>query len=192
MWRGLACLALVAPLGGCGAVGGASMETFDLSASYSTVAATKPKGQLLIDQPVASSPIDSDRVVVRPTPDTVATLKGAQWSEPLPRLLQTRMLQSFESGRALIAVGRPGSGIEARYMLASEIRHFELDIENGEAVVEISVKFVATDSGKVVATRVFSARAPGSAKEPGAAAAALNTASSKVIDDIVAWTTSRV
>ena len=28
----------------------------------------------------------TDRVIVRPTPETVATLKGAQWSDRLPRL----------------------------------------------------------------------------------------------------------
>ena len=184
-----ACVAL--PLSACGGGGGAP-ETFDLSAASPVARPARARGQLAIVEPVATSPVDSDRIVVRPSPDTVATLKGAQWSEPLPRLAQTRLLQTFENGHFLLAVGRPGSGVEARYSLVSEIRRFEIDVAAGEAVVEMSVKLVATDSGRIVAGKVFSARAPGSANSGAAAAAALDAALGGVMRDIVAWTASRV
>ena len=184
-----ACVAL--PLSACGGGGGAP-ETFDLSAASPVARPSRARGQLVIVEPVATSPVDSDRIVVRPSPDTVATLKGAQWSEPLPRLAQTRLLQTFENGHFLLAVGRPGSGVEARYSLVSEIRRFEIDVAAGEAVVEMSVKLVAADSGRIVAGKVFSARAPGSANSGAAAAAALDAALGGVMRDIVAWTASRV
>ena len=183
-----ACVAL--PLAACG--GGAAPETFDLSAASPEAHAGRPRGQLVIIEPVATSPVDSDRIVVRPSADTVATLKGAQWSEPLPRLAQTRLLQTFENSRFLLAVGRPGSGVEARYSLVSEIRRFEIDVAAGEAVVEMSVKLVAPASGRIVAGRVFTARAPGSADSGASAARALDAALGGVMRDIVAWTATRV
>jgi cholesterol transport system auxiliary component len=185
----LACFTL--PLSACGGGGGA-LETFDLSAGAPIAVAGRSRGQLAIVEPVATSPVDSDRIVVRPSPDTVATLKGAQWSEPLPRLAQTRLLQTFENSHFLRAVGRPGSGIEARYSLVSEIRRFEIDVAAGEAVVEMSVKLVASASGSIVAGKVFSARAPGSAGSGAAAAVALDAALGDVMRDIVAWTAPRV
>ncbi len=185
LWTGLA-----APLGACG--GGASIATFDLSPIPGPAAPGGRRGQLLILEPVATAPLDSDRVIVRPTPDTVATLKGAQWSDNLTRLVQTRLLESFENSHFLQAVGRPGTGLDARYALNTEIRRFDIDVGAGEAVVELSAKVILVGAGQIVAARVFSARAPGSAADGAAAATALDLALGRAMRDLVAWTSGRV
>ena len=182
--KGLA-LAVALALGGCG--GGAAPESFDLSASAAAGVARAARGQLVIVEPVATAPTDSDRIIVRPTPDTVATLKGAQWVERLPRLLQTRLVQSFENARMLRSVGRADAKIQADYSLASEIRRFEIDVASAEAVVEISAKLVVERSGRIAAARIFTARAPGSAGNGAAAAAALDQALGQALREIVAW-----
>ena len=181
----------VASLSGCASA--PPPETFDLSGvSAAIAAAPKPHGQLAIGAPTATAPTDSDRIVVRTTANSVATLKGAQWSDPLPRLVQTQLVRSFENARFLRSVGRQGSGIEARYTLESEIRRFEIDVGSGEAIVELSIKLVAATSGVIVDAHVFTARAPASAASSATAAAALDTALSQAMRDIVAWTARRV
>ena len=179
-------LALAATLAGCG--GGEPLESFDLSAVRAASLPRAPRGQLVVYEPGAIAPTDSDRLIVRPTPDTVATLKGAQWVERLPRLVQTRLVQSFENARLVSSVSRPEGKIQADMTLSSEIRRFDIDIAAGEAVVEISVKPVSERSGRIRAARIFSVHTPGSAKDGVAAAAALDQALGQALRQIVAWT----
>jgi cholesterol transport system auxiliary component len=187
---GVAMALLSVPLAACG--GGSPLETFDLSATTFSSGAARGRGQLVIAEPVATSPANSDRIVVRPTPESIATLKGAQWTESLPHLMQTRLVQSFENSRGVRAVGRPGSGIDADYTLVSEIRRFEIDVAAQEAVVELSVKLVSERGGRVVAAGLFNARAPGSASDGAAAAAGLDAALAKAMHDIIVWTSTRI
>ena len=185
-------LALLVPavvaLAGCAS---GPVETFDLTAVGSARANRAPHGQIVVSVPVATAPADGDRIVVRPSPESVATLKGAQWSERLPLLVQTRLVQSFENARLLSFVGRADSRITAPHSLTTEIRRFEIDVSRGEAVVEISVKLVGEQSGHIVAAQVFAASVPGSASDGQSAASALDAALSSVMSQIVVWAAAR-
>ena len=184
---GLLVMALALPLAGCA---NAPSATFDLSALAAAKPARALGAQVVVSEPVATAPMDSDRIVVRPTPETIATLKGAQWTERLPRLLQTRLLQSFENARLLRFVSRPDGRVVAQYSLNTEIRRFDMDLSRGEAVVEISVKLVEEGAGRIAAAKIFSASAPVVADE--GAPAALDAALGEVMGQIVLWTAGRV
>lgn len=171
-------------LGGCAA---GPVETFDLSALETVKLQRAPRGQLIIAEPVASAPLDGDRVVVRPSPEQVATLKGAQWRERLPRLVQTKLVQSFENGRFLRAVARAESRLVADVTLQIELRRFELDVARGEAVVEIAAKLVNEGSGRIRAADVFVARVTASS-EASSAVPALDAALRDVMEQLVPWT----
>jgi cholesterol transport system auxiliary component len=147
--------------------------------------------QIAVIDPFAAPPLASDRIVVRTGPESVAFLGGAQWSDRLTRLVQTRLIQTFENGHSLRAVGRPGDKMTPDASLQLEIRRFEMDVETGQAVVEISVKFVREGSGRVAAAQIFSGRSPGPAGDGPGAAAALDTALAQVLRQIVVWTVAR-
>ncbi|MBL8589510.1 MAG: membrane integrity-associated transporter subunit PqiC, partial [Methylobacteriaceae bacterium] len=149
--------ALALGLAGCG--GGPPPQTFDLAALPPGGATGRLRGQLIVTEPVATQALDSERIVVRPTPESVAYLTGAQWSDRLPKLIQTRIVQSLENARLLRSVGRPGDRIAADFLLDAELRRFEIEASGGEAAVEITVKLVAAGSGRIVAADVVSARA---------------------------------
>ena len=186
---GSAALALALPLAGCGS---APSATFDLSAATSARPVRALGAQVVVTEPVATAPVDTDRIVVRPTPDTIATLSGAQWTERLPRLIQTRLLQSFENARLLRFVSRPDGRVVAQFSLNTEIRRFDLDLSRGEAVVEISAKLVEEGAGHIAAAKIFSARAPGGADDGAPSTAALDAALREVMGQIVSWTAGRV
>jgi cholesterol transport system auxiliary component len=186
--RGAAALALVLPLAGCAS---GPPATFDLSAVPGDRRPRAMGAQVAVTEPVATAPVDTDRIVVRPTPDTVALLKGAQWTERLPRLIQTRLLQSFENARLLRFVSRPDGRVVAQYSLNTEIRRFDVDLSHGEAVVEISVKLVEEGAGRIAAAKIFTARTPCAAEDGPTAAAALDAALRDVMSQIVMWTAGR-
>lgn len=175
-------------LGGCGST---PLATFDLSAPSAGVKARSARGVLVIPEPVASSPTDGERIVVRTGPSAVAVLKGAQWTERLPRLLQSRLIQTFENARLLRSVSRPGDGVTADRGLTWDVRRFEMDAQTGQAVVDISVKLLDT-SGRVLAGQIFTAQAPGDPNQGASASAALDVAANSVLRQIVAWASSRV
>ncbi|HEX8375460.1 MAG TPA: ABC-type transport auxiliary lipoprotein family protein, partial [Geminicoccaceae bacterium] len=117
-------------------------------------------------------------------------LGGGQWADRLPRLIQTRIIQSLENSGRLRSVSRPGDKIVSDYQLISEIRAFDIAAGSGEAVVDLSAKLITEGTGKVVAAKIFQARVPVAKVEAGAAAVALDAALAVVLADVVRWVNS--
>ncbi len=185
-----ALLGVTLALAGCGS---SPIPTFDLSAPNGFSARGGGGGQLIIVAPTALAALDTDKILVEPAPGQITYLPEAQWSDRLPSLLQARTLQAFENGSKLRRVARPGDGVVGEYQLNLDIRTFGVRITAGapEAVVELSAKVIALASGKIAAAQVFSARVPVSAMNGSGVTAALDTASNKVLTDIVIWSSSR-
>lgn len=178
--------ALLLSLAACG---GSPPATFDLSAPHARAAA-RLGGTLVVSEPTAVLPVDSDRIVIRTGADSVAYLSGAQWADRLPRLVQSRLIESFEKSGQQGRVGRPG--LAASHMLVTEIRKFEVDVARNEAVVEISARLVTDGAARIVAAQVFSATSPAPVTQGGQAALALDAALGEAMRRIVAWAGARI
>jgi cholesterol transport system auxiliary component len=170
--------------------GGAPPETFDLSAA-AVPGAHRLRGQIAIREPVAALDLDGQRILVRTGPETVAYLSGAQWSDRLPTLIQTRLVQTFQNAH-LLQVGRAGGGVAADYSLELDIRAFELDAKAVQADVDIAAKIVSITGGRVVAARIFKMQVPAGGTSGAQATAALNTALSAVMTQIVAFVSAAI
>ena len=169
---------------------GAPPATFDLTAPRDGLASGRGRGLLVVAEPQALAAIDSNRIIVM-TGGGIAYLPDAQWSDRLPKLIQTRLIQTFENGRRIQAVGRPGDRLVPAAQLNSEIRTFGIDEKTGEAVVELSVKIVNDRTGRILAGEVFSSRVPSASGGP-AATAALDAATQNLLRDVVRWVSSRI
>ena len=110
-----------------------------------------------------------------------------QWADNLPRLIQTRLINTFENASQLRGVSRPSSGAVADVQLISELRSFEISTPTNEALVEMSVKIVSEANGRIVNARIFRARVPTASVDAANAARALDHALSVVMLDIVRW-----
>ena len=163
--------------------------TYDLTPAAGDFAARAGRGQLAVLRPDATQPADSDRIVVRYDPQSVAYLTGAQWADKLPSLVQSRLIESFQNAHLLREVGRPG--MLADFNLQTSIRRFELDTAQSAAVVEISAQ-ILSQSGRIIAGRLFSGTVPVASSEPAVVAAALDAALAQVMRDIVIWTAPKI
>ena len=186
--RSALAVAAVLVAAGCAS---APPETFDLSAA-SLPPAHKLRAQIAVREPVASLDLDSQRILVRTGPETVAYLAGAQWSDRLPSLVQTRLVQTFQNAQLLQSVARAGSGPAADYSLELDIRAFELDVAAGQANVDIAAKIVGATSGRVLAAQIFRMRVPAAGSGGAEATKALNVALSAVMAQIVAFTAAQI
>jgi cholesterol transport system auxiliary component len=183
-------VSVAAMLGGCsGGLGGKSPPpTYELFAATSFPRhAGGGRGQLIVPEPSALAILDTDRVMVRLAGGETAQLGNAQWEDRLPKLLQARIVQSFENGHRLRAVGKPGDKLTADYQLVIDVRAFQISADTGTAEVEIAAKIVGERTGRIGAARVFKVSVPAEATEGPAAIAAINAAFNKVVTDMVIW-----
>ena len=171
-------------LAGCG--GGSAPTTFDLSAPRDFGRIGGGGGVLIVAQPTAVQALDSDRLIVKDSSGALSFLGGAQWADRVPNLVQTRLIQTFENGSRIAAVGRPGERIVPDFQLNTDIRAFNIDAASGQAVVEITAKLIGDRTGKVQRAKLFSARVPAGADGAGAAQA-LDQALSQVLIQIARW-----
>ena len=187
----LPALLLALALGAC--AGDASMQTFELVPPQDFGGARQARGTLSVALPTTIRVIDSERVVVQPTPGEINYLSGARWSDRVPRLAQSRMIQAFENSNRIRAVVREGDSLRTDYKLDAEIREFGVLVSpQKQALVELSVKLVNARTGRVIAAEVFSARTDTASLDGPAATAAINSAFGTVLIDLVRWTTSRI
>ncbi len=179
-----AALLLAAALGGCG---GAAPLTFDLAALPPGGRAIATGRSIVVSEPVGIQPFEADRIIVRQAGGSLSFLGGGQWADRLPRLIQTRIIQSLENAGRLRSVSRPGDKVVADFQLISEIRAFDIQTATGEAVVDLSLKLVADGTGRVAAARIFTARVPVAAVDAGSGARALDQALVTVLGEVVRW-----
>jgi cholesterol transport system auxiliary component len=174
-------------LAGCSST--ASNDTFDLSINAGAAKTTQGQRnrQLLIAEPTAVKALDSENIVVRLSPSEMQYLAKSQWSDRLPKLVQSKLVEAFEDTGRFGGVGRPGQGLAIDYQVASEIRTFEVLTTSRQAVVELSVKLINDRNGSVRSQKVFRSVAPISGSENANYIKALDAAFAAAARDIVSW-----
>ncbi|HZH50904.1 MAG TPA: ABC-type transport auxiliary lipoprotein family protein [Microvirga sp.] len=183
--RRLASAAILAAVAGACSSGPAP-TTYDLSAPTSRIRGPSDV-QVLVNEPAAIQSLSTQQIIVKDASGAISFLGGGQWADNLPRLIQTRLINTFENASQIRGVSRPSSGAVADVQLVSELRSFEIATPGNEAVVEISVKIVNDANGRIVNGRIFRARAPAAAVDAPNAARALDEALSTAMLDIVRW-----
>ncbi|TPN88241.1 ABC transporter [Mesorhizobium sp. CU2] len=185
---------LVFTLAGCAALGGkpAPLDTFELSAP-SVDARAHSRRQILIAQPSALKALDSQNIVIRPSDRSIQFLKGAQWADRLPLIVQARLAETFQRSGSFAGVGKPGEGLAIDYQIIVEVRAFEVRVNGGEhADVELFVRILNDRNGEVRASKDFTASAPVSGSGNAAYVGALDSAFGQAAKDIVRWTDSTI
>lgn len=175
-------------LSACGTA--AKNDTFDLSASSlaSTDGRSLKNRQILVPEPTALKTLDSENIVVRLSSSEVQYLASSQWSDRLPKLVQSKLVEAFENTGKLGGVGRPGQGLAIDYQVVTDIRSFEIDTKGNVAVVEISVKILNDRNGTIKAQQSFKAETRSSGSTNAAFVKSLDGAFAAVSRQIVDWT----
>ena len=116
------------------------------------------RSQLVIETPESASGLTSSRIAVKQKPTTLDYYARSEWTDLAPRLIQTKLIESFENSGKIVSVGREGSGLRSDYILKSELRHFEAqlyDSKNPVIRVVINVKLVKMPQREIVANAPF-------------------------------------
>jgi cholesterol transport system auxiliary component len=184
---------LVLSAGGC-IGGGDSIEAiYTLDAPQAPRVGAGTSSQLLVPEPRAIGALDTEKIAVRPTAATLAYYPAVAWPDTAPKVLQAILLETFQNTGNVRAVGLPGQSLLINYQIVTEVRAFQAETFGGDrAKVSVAVKILDDSNGRVVADRIFTARAPMAGDGPEDAAAALNVAVQQVALEVVSWTLTRI
>lgn len=192
--RSLVAGAAALSLSGCAFLGGGSqpLDTYDLSAPQVTDAGRRlARVQVLVTEPSALKSFDGENIVVKPSPSSIEYLKGAQWSDRLPKVVQARLAETFQKSRRFGGVGKPGEGLAIDYRVVVDIRSFAIRLGGApRADVELYVRLLNDRTGVVRAEKLFSSGAPVSGEGNAAFVWALDAAFRAAAADILDWSTS--
>ena len=147
--------------------------------------------QLAVEAPAASANLNTGRIALAMTPTSTDYYAKSAWTDRAPLMVQTRIVDSFENTRKIVAVARESIGIRANYVLQPDLRNFEAMYYYGKPPivrVRIIAKLVRMPDRQIIGVASFErcvrARADSVPKVVGAFDQALGS----VIKRLVAWT----
>jgi phospholipid/cholesterol/gamma-HCH transport system substrate-binding protein len=172
--------------------GGTPVEkvAYDLRAPVDFAPASKTlKGQLAIPEPTAVVMLETQRMLFSPAPaKDYPGFAEAQWADSIPKLLQARLIESFENYDIGHAPLRLADGAQVDDQLVIDVRRFQITTDTGPtADLALSAKILDKD-GKVITSRLFQQYQKLDKVEPTAAAAAFSDAFGRIAKEVIAWT----
>lgn len=147
--------------------------------------------QLVVETPDSAAGLQTSRIAVKQKATTLDYYARSEWTDLAPRLVQTKLIESFENTGKIVSVGREGSGLRSDYVLKSELRHFEAqlyDTDKPVVRVVVSVKLVRMPAREIVANRSFERIQPLEGADVDKLVEGFDEALGGVLKRIVEWT----
>ena len=164
--------------------------TYDLRALQNQGSAAKTiKGQLAIPEPTAVAMLETQRMLFSPPTTEVSGFTEFLWADAIPKLLQARLIDSFENYDIAHAPLRAADIGQTDFQLLIDVRRFQVAMDSGPtAQIGLSARIVDKD-GKVIASRLFDENEKFDKVDPQTAVTAFNAAYGRIAGDLIAWTT---
>ncbi len=146
-----------------------------------------PPGQMVILDPSAVVALQTQRLLTRSPEGQLAPSGEMQWSDTLPKLIQAKLLQSFEDAGLAATLSAPSSFGKDDHQLQIDLRGF--DVATGPdraAEVSFSAKILSGD-GRVLGTKVFQTKVPSPSADDSASVKALNAAFGSAANELAVW-----
>lgn len=186
-----ACLAL---LPGCGALsalrGEPERDVFELRPPAGPTGCGRARiDDLVVEPPKARGTLDSDRIMIRPSPLQTQYLPDAQWGETVPQMLQRLLVHSFGATGSFGYVGRAPLGLSGDHALISEIEDFNAELTGGDVVVRLTVgaQMVSELDAAIVSRGRFAATVPAAGTRTADLIPAFDAAARQIVAEMTDW-----
>jgi phospholipid/cholesterol/gamma-HCH transport system substrate-binding protein len=162
--------------------------TYDLRAVPSAGPAGKTINvQWAIPEPTAVVMLETQRFLFSP-PQEVSGFAEAMWADALPKLIQARLIESFENYDLAHAPLRVADLGQPEFQLLIDVRRFRITLDQRSAAeMGLSARIVDRN-GKVVASRLFEDSEKIESVAPAPAATAFGEAFGRIAKNMIAWT----
>ena len=147
--------------------------------------------RLSVGSPDAPASLDTERIALSRSPNTMDYFANAAWNDRVPLLVQRLLIQTFDASNRIIAVGRDTSGLENDYLLDTEIRDFEARYDTPDGapriVVGIQAKLARMPQRLILASLNATQEAPAAANNLDSIVSAFNQATGATVAQIANW-----
>src|SRR5207244_11306501 len=99
--------------------------------------------QLVVATPTAPAGLDTARIALSRAPVSLDYFADAQWTDRVPFLVQTALVEGFEKSAATPAVGPESLGVRADFVLEIAIGDFQAIYDSPEGAPRIVIRFNA-------------------------------------------------
>ena len=149
--------------------------------------------QLVVEMPLAAAGLDTSRIAIARTPFRLDYYAGAVWTENAPAMVQTLMIESFESTRRIVAVGREAIGLRPDYILKTDLREFQAvyydsDGPGPTVLVRMNAKLVQMPERRIIAARTVEREVEAESSRLADIIIAFDAALGRVLKEIVVFT----
>ncbi|SDG08630.1 ABC-type transport auxiliary lipoprotein family protein [Alloyangia pacifica] len=167
------------------------LDIYELQTPVIEGAARRGWAELVVEEPIASGALSTDRIMIRPGPLQAQYLPGARWSDETPAMLQTLLVRSISETGAFASVGRAPLGGQGDYALLGELTDFQAESYGTDAPVTVHLRLmlrlVRERDSSVVASRTFEVRQPAADDETASLVPAFDLAARKMVSEILPW-----
>ncbi|WP_353474832.1 ABC-type transport auxiliary lipoprotein family protein [Salipiger sp. H15] len=167
------------------------LDIYELRTPAIAGAAGRGRAELVVETPIASGALTTDRIMVRPSPLQAQYLPGARWSDEAPAMVQTLLVRSLAETGAFASVGRAPLGGQGDYALLGELTDFQAESYGAGAPVSVHLRLmlrlVRERDATVVASRTFELREPAADDETATIVAAFDRAAGRMVAEILPW-----
>ena len=147
--------------------------------------------QLMIASPAASGGIDTQRIALARTPLSLDYYADAEWTDRVPFLVRTALVEGFTKSGVFNAVGAEDLGVHTDFVLDTTVDHFEAvyDSQNAlpRAFVRLSVALIAMPDRKIVAQTMIEAQEAATANTLPAIVQAFDGALGQAVGQVLTW-----
>lgn len=99
--------------------------------------------QLVVEVPTAPAGIDTARIALSRTPFTLEYFAKVGWTDRAPEMVQTLLIESFETTGKIVGVGMESVGLRPDYLLKTDLREFQAVYEEGSEIPHVLVRISA-------------------------------------------------
>ncbi len=186
-----ACCAIFA-LSACAGIGGKA-QLYVLNPSTSFAADTPSVSwQLAIAIPVAPANLDTTRITLNQSAIKTDYFANADWTDRTPIVVQNQLVKAFENSGKLKNVFRDAGALRADYVLETEIRDFEAQYDQPNAVpdvvVRIESKLIKVSDNEIAGSFIAEKTVQASQNHIDSIVSAFNNALGAVLQQTVEWT----
>jgi cholesterol transport system auxiliary component len=147
--------------------------------------------QLAVEVPNAAANLGTSRIAIAQSPTSSDYYSKTAWTDRAPLMVQTRIVDSFENSKKIVAVARETIGLRANYVLQSDLRNFEaMYFYGGTPIVHVRIvaKLVRMPDRQIIGIGTFERCVRARADKVPKVVEAFDQALGSVMKRLVAWT----
>jgi cholesterol transport system auxiliary component len=194
--RGITALLLCLPMlsTGCGGLLGKASERplYRLNPNV-TLAQTPPRvgALLVIATPTAAAGLDTNRIALIRSPVAIDYYADGEWIDRPPFLVKQALIEGFQKSGAFAGVASEGLGLNANYVLNTNIRDFTAiyDAPDGPplARIRIAAELITSPDRNIAAATSITREARAGAIELPSIVLAFDRALGEVVQAAIVW-----